>query len=59
MTLLLSRTKLLLNVIDISKNNIDGAIRDVDVIARELKGYNEELGKKDKWYIFNKIDSLY
>ena len=54
----ISRTKLLLNVIDISKNNIDGAIRDVDVIARELKGYNEELGKKDKWYIFNKINIL-
>ena len=55
----ISRTKLLLNVIDISKNNIDGAIRDVDVIARELKGYNEELGKKDKWYIFNKIDIVF
>ncbi len=54
----ISRTKLLLNVIDISKNNIDGALRDVDVIAKELKDYDEELGKKDKWYVFNKIDML-
>jgi len=54
----ISRTKLLLNVIDISTNNIDKALKDVDVIAKELEGYDEELGKKDKWYIFNKIDLL-
>ena len=54
----ISRTKLLLNVIDISKNNLEGALKDVDVIAKELKDYDEELGKKDKWYIFNKIDML-
>ena len=54
----ISRTKLLLNVIDISTNNIDEALKDVDVIAKELKDYDEELGKKDKWYIFNKTDLL-
>ena len=54
----ISRTKLLLNVIDISKNNLEVALKDVDVIAKELKDYDEELGKKDKWYIFNKIDML-
>ena len=54
----ISRTKLLLNVIDISKNNLDAALKDVDVIAKELKDYDEELGKKDKWYVFNKIDML-
>ena len=54
----ISRTKLLLNVIDISKNNLEGALKDVDVIAKELKDYDEELGRKDKWYIFNKIDML-
>jgi len=54
----ISRTKLLLNVVDISANNIDEALQDVDVIAKELKDYDEELGKKDKWYIFNKIDLL-
>ena len=54
----ISRTKLLLNVIDISKNNLEIALKDVDVIAKELKDYDEELGRKDKWYIFNKIDML-
>ena len=54
----ISRTKLLLNVIDIAKNNLDAALKDVDVIAKELKDYDEELGKKDKWYVFNKIDML-
>ncbi|MDG2158926.1 MAG: Obg family GTPase CgtA [Gammaproteobacteria bacterium] len=54
----ISRTKLLLNVIDISKNNIDEALKDVDVIAKELKDYDAELGKKDRWYVFNKIDML-
>ncbi|MBT3548385.1 MAG: Obg family GTPase CgtA [Gammaproteobacteria bacterium] len=54
----ISRTKLLLNVIDISKNNIDEALKDVDVIAKELKDYDAGLGKKDRWYVFNKIDML-
>ena len=54
----ISRTKLLLNVVDISTNNIDKALQDVDVIAKELEDYDEDLGKKDKWYIFNKIDLL-
>ena len=54
----ISRTKLLLNVVDISTNNIDKALQDVDVITKELEDYDEDLGKKDKWYIFNKIDLL-
>ncbi|MDA7841843.1 Obg family GTPase CgtA [Gammaproteobacteria bacterium] len=54
----ISRTKLLLNVVDISTNDIDKALKDVDVIAKELEDYDEDLGKKDKWYIFNKIDLL-
>ena len=54
----ISRTKLLLNVVDISTNNIDKALQDVDVIAKELEDYDEDLGKKDKWYVFNKIDLL-
>jgi GTPase len=54
----ISRTKLLLNVVDISTNNIDKALQDVDIIAKELEDYDEDLSKKDKWYIFNKIDLL-
>jgi GTPase len=54
----ISRTKLLLNVVDISTNNLDKALKDVDIIAKELEDYDEDLGKKDKWYIFNKVDLL-
>ncbi len=54
----ISRTKLLLHVIDVSKNQLDQIMKDVDIIAKELRDYDEELGQKDKWYVFNKIDTL-
>ena len=54
----ISRTKLLLHVIDVSKNQLDQILKDVDIIAKELKDYDKELGQKDKWYVFNKIDAL-
>ena len=54
----ISRTKLLLHVIDVSKNQLDQIMKDVDIIAKELKDYDKELGKKDKWYVFNKVDLL-
>ena len=54
----ISRTRLLLHVIDVSKNQLDQIMKDVDIIAKELKDYDKELSQKDKWYVFNKIDSL-
>ncbi len=54
----ISRTKLLLHVIDVSKNEVDKIFNDVDIIDKELRNYDNELNKKDKWYIFNKIDLL-
>ena len=54
----ISRTRLLLHVIDVSKNKLDQIIKDVDMIAKELKDYDQDLSKKDKWYVFNKIDAL-
>ena len=54
----ISRTRLLLHVIDVSKNKLDQIIKDVDMIAKELKDYDQDLSKKDKWYVFNKIDTL-
>ena len=54
----ISRTRLLLHVIDVSKKQLDQIMKDVDIIAKELKDYDKELSKKDKWYIFNKIDIL-
>ena len=54
----ISRTKLLLHVIDISANDVDKIFEDVNIISNELKDYDDELHKKDKWYVFNKIDLL-
>ena len=54
----ISRTKLLLHVIDVSKNQLDQIMKDVDIIAKELKDYDKELSQKDKWYVFNKVDLL-
>ena len=54
----ISRTKLLLHVIDVSENELDQIMKDVDIIAKELKDYDKELSQKDKWYVFNKVDLL-
>ena len=54
----ISRTKLLLHVIDLSQNNIEKIIEDVNIIATELEEYDDKLNTKDKWYVFNKIDLL-
>ena len=54
----ISRTKLLLHVIDLSQNDIEKIVEDVNIIATELEEYDDELSTKDKWYVFNKIDLL-
>ena len=54
----ISRTKLLLHVIDVSVNDVDKIFEDVNIISNELKDYDDELHKKDKWYVFNIIDLL-
>tara|TARA_B100000925_G_scaffold289853_1_gene273698 strand:+ start:297 stop:1307 length:1011 start_codon:yes stop_codon:yes gene_type:complete len=54
----ISRTKLLLHVIDISDNNLNKISKDIDVIETELKSYDDKLYKMKRWYVFNKIDLL-
>ena len=51
----LSRTRLLLHILDISKT---GAAQDVRVIAAELKKFEEALARKPRWLVFNKIDAV-
>ena len=46
------------HVIDVSVNDVDKIFEDVNIISNELKDYDDELHKKDKWYVFNKIDLL-
>ncbi len=52
----ISRTRLLLHVIDLSFDNVDDVINDISTINEELKEYDGGLDKKDKWFVFNKID---
>ena len=51
----LSRTGLLLHILDISKT---GAAQDVRVIAAELKKFEDALARKPRWLLFNKIDAV-
>ena len=53
----LSRTKILLHLVDSAPydENID-PVEDIKKIINELKKYDEELFKKPRWLILNKID---
>lgn len=54
----LSRTRLLLHLVDLCPNDdsdpVDGAL----TIVRELEKYSPELAEKPRWLVFNKIDLL-
>jgi GTP-binding protein len=49
----LSRTKVLLHIIDVSSEDL---VNDIKVIAAELKKHGQGLEKKPRWLIFNKMD---
>ena len=53
----LARTKLLLHIIDIAPydESIDPAL-EAKVIIKELNKYSEEMIKKERWLVLNKID---
>jgi GTPase len=51
----LSRTGLLLHIIDLSEPEIAKSVR---VIAAELKKYGQGLERKSRWLVFNKIDAV-
>lgn len=52
----LSKTKLLLNIIDIT--NTINIKKDLIILNKELKKFNKNLYYKEKWLILNKIDLL-
>jgi GTP-binding protein len=54
----ISRTKMLLNLIDCSFKTYEDIIKEIDKIKNELGSFDEELIKKDKWIVINKIDLL-
>ena len=49
---------MLLNLIDCSFKTYEDIIKEIDKIKNELNSFDEELIKKDKWIVINKIDLL-
>ena len=54
----ISRTKMLLNIIDCTDKSYEDITKEIDKIKLELNNYDESLLKKDKWVVINKIDML-
>ncbi len=54
----LSRTKLLLHLVDIAPYDGSSPVHAIEAIERELEKYSEELASKERWLVFNKIDAL-
>lgn len=54
----LSRTQLLLHMVDIAPSDEADIVESIDKIIEELRQFNPELAKKERWLVFNKIDLL-
>lgn len=54
----LTRTKLLVHLVDIAPLDDSDPCDAIKTILQELKKYNKELYEKDRWLVFNKIDLL-
>ncbi|HHL18780.1 MAG TPA: GTPase ObgE [Thiothrix sp.] len=54
----LSRTKLLLHLVDIDPEDGSSPIEAIRTIEKELVKYSEELGERERWLVLNKIDLI-
>lgn len=54
----LSRTQLLLHIVDIDPEDESSPVKAIQVIENELIKYSDELGGRARWLIINKIDLL-
>ncbi len=54
----LSRTGLLLHLVDIAPIDETDPVDSVNIIANELEKYSDELSGKDRWLVLNKTDLL-
>jgi len=54
----LSRTQLLLHLVDIDPEDASSPAHAVKVIEKELIKYSDELGGRERWLVINKIDLL-
>ncbi len=54
----LSRTGLLLHVVDIAPMDESDPVENIKVIQQELEKYSDELAGKERWLVLNKADLL-
>lgn len=54
----LSRTGVLLHIVDIAPYDQHDPLEDIHTIVNELKKYDTELVDKPRWLVFNKTDAL-
>jgi GTP-binding protein len=54
----LSRTGLLLHLVDVAPLDDSDPVADVQAIVRELEKFSPELGERERWLVLNKIDLL-
>lgn len=52
----LSRTGLLLHIVDIAPFDGSDPVQDVKAIAHELEKFSSELGSRERWLVLNKVD---
>ncbi len=54
----LSRTKLLLHLVDIDPEDGSSPLEAIRTIEKELVKYSEELGGRERWLVLNKMDLI-
>ena len=54
----LSRTGLLLHLVDVAPLDGSNPVEDVKAIAHELEKFSAELGGRERWLVMNKIDMV-
>ncbi|MEQ1440773.1 Obg family GTPase CgtA [Fontimonas sp. SYSU GA230001] len=54
----LQRTRLLLHLVDILPPDGSDIVENIRTINAELKSFSADLGKKEQWLVFNKIDLM-
>ena len=54
----LSRTQLLLHLVDIDPEDASSPAHAVKIIEKELKTYSKELDDRERWLVINKIDLI-
>lgn len=54
----LSRTRLLLHIVDVDPADNSSPVDAVRIIEKEIKKYADELGNKPRWLVLNKMDLI-